>query len=89
MVFTVAQSLVDSQDWKRDFDTAMKAKAASPKKKQSPVDYPETTKGSKVAAEIRARANKLTSEERRSHFKQAMAMIYAAGENTRAHRTGH
>ena len=50
-----------------------KRPAGSTKKK---LDYPEETNGSRLAAEIRKRANKLTKEERQHHFEQAMAMIY-------------
>jgi len=68
---------------------AMSEKTASGKKKRKPADYPEQTKGSKLAAEIRARANKLTPQERRKHLKQAMAMIYAGDHATQADRAGH
>ncbi len=46
---------------------------ASPKKK---LDYPEETAGSRMAREIRVRANKLTKEERDELFKRAMQVYY-------------
>jgi len=51
----------------------MKKRAARPKKK---LDYPEETTGSRQAAEIRNRANKLTKEEREELFKKAMQVYY-------------
>ena len=38
--------------------------------------YPEETEGSRLAADIRAKANKLTREERRRLFRRAMVKIY-------------
>lgn len=40
------------------------------------LDYPETTAGSRLASKARKLASKLTPEQRREHFNQAMAMIY-------------
>jgi hypothetical protein len=42
---------------------------------KKPLDYPDQSRGARLAAEIRQRANKLTPEQRREHFRQAMAMI--------------
>ena len=68
----------------------MKKRPAISAKKR--LDYPEQTNGSRLAAEIRKRANKLTKQERQHHFEQAMAMIYggdAAGKATRSrHKSG-
>jgi hypothetical protein len=47
----------------------------SPTKKKK-LDYPDETEGSRVASETRRRCNKLTAEERREHFRRAMATIY-------------
>ena len=51
----------------------MKKRAARPRKKPH---YPEETMGSRLAAEIRKRANKLTKEEREDLFKKAMQVYY-------------
>ena len=51
----------------------MKKRAASSRKK---LDYPEETTGSRLAAEIRKRANKLTKEEREELFKKSMQVYY-------------
>lgn len=48
----------------------------SPTKKEI-LFYPEQSQGSRTAAETRRRANGQTREQRRKHFRQAMAMIYA------------
>jgi len=42
------------------------------------LNYPEETPGSRMAAAIRKRANKLTKEERREHFHAAMRVYYGA-----------
>ena len=42
------------------------------------LSYPEETPGSRMAAAIRKRANKLTKEERRQHFQAAMRVYYGA-----------
>jgi len=49
--------------------------ASKPHKK---LDYPDETEGSRLAAEARRRCNKLTPEERRYHFEQAMVIIYGS-----------
>jgi hypothetical protein len=49
----------------------------SPAKKKK-LSYPDETEGSRLAAEIRRRANKLTKEERRQHFQAAMRVFYGA-----------
>jgi hypothetical protein len=38
--------------------------------------YPDQTRGSKLAAEIRKKANGLTSKQRAEYFRKGMAMIY-------------
>jgi hypothetical protein len=65
----------------------MKKRPATSAKKK--LDYPEETAGSRLAAEIRKRANKLTKEERRHHFEQAMAMIYGGDAASKTTRPGH
>ena len=49
---------------------------AAPKKS----DYPAETSGSRLAAKARKLASKLTPEQRREHFNEAMAMIYGAAK---------
>ena len=44
------------------------------------LDYPETTAGSRLAAKARKLASKLTPEQRREHFNQAMTMIYGGAK---------
>ena len=39
-------------------------------------DYPEATDGSRLASKARKLASKLTPEQRREHFKEAMTMSY-------------
>lgn len=51
-------------------------KKRPPNRRKKKLDYPEETDGSRLAAEIRKRANKLTPEQRRYHFERGMAMIY-------------
>jgi hypothetical protein len=51
--------------------------------------YPDETPGSRLAAEIRLRANKLTRSERREHVRRAMAMIYGGKRATQAVGAGH
>ena len=53
------------------------------------LSYPEETPGSRMAAEIRRRANKLTSAERREHFQGAMAMIYGGERAIKTTGSGH
>jgi len=53
-----------------------------------PLDYPEETYGSRVAARVRRAANKLTDEERRELFRQGMVLIYG-GELKEKTGAGH
>ena len=62
----------------------MKKRAGKPAKKK--IDYPEETNGSRLAAEIRQRCNKLTPEQRREHFEQALAMIYGGNRTAKTSR---
>ena len=48
--------------------------------------YPVETEGSRIAAETRLRANKLTFQKRQEHFHQAMAIVF--GEDPAANTTG-
>src|SRR5258708_5956772 len=47
----------------------------SPKTKK-PLSYPDETQGSKLAAEMRAKANRLTREQKGRYFSKAMTLIY-------------
>jgi hypothetical protein len=49
--------------------------ASKPKKL---LTYPNDTAGSKLAAEMRKKANKLSSEEKSHYLRKAMALIWAA-----------
>jgi hypothetical protein len=42
---------------------------------QKKLDYPNETRGSRLAAKARTLASKLTPEQRREHFNGAMTMI--------------
>ena len=44
--------------------------------KRKRLDYPDETNGSRVAADVRKAASKLTSEQRRELFKRGMVRIY-------------
>ena len=44
------------------------------------LDYPEETAGSRLAAKARKLASKLTPEQRRAHFNEAMTMIYGGAK---------
>jgi hypothetical protein len=54
------------------------------KKKKS--DYPDGTEGSRLAARIRQRANKMTSAQREECLKKAM-QIYYGGQPKEAARS--
>jgi hypothetical protein len=59
-----------------------------PATKPKPLDYPDETPGSRLAAEIRKRGNKLTLEQRREHINAARAMIYGSPRAARTAGTG-
>ena len=58
------------------------------KQPKKPLDYPEETYGSRVAARARRAANKMTDEERREYFRQGMVLIYG-GELKEKTGAGH
>ena len=60
----------------------------SPAKKKK-LSYPDETEGSRMAAEIRRRANKLTPEQRREHFRKGMAIIYGGAQAPKTTGAGH
>jgi hypothetical protein len=47
---------------------------------QKRLDYPQETPGSRLAAKARKLASKLTPEQRRAHFNEAMTMIYGGAK---------
>lgn len=47
-----------------------------PASKRKKLDYPQETKGSRLAAKVRKLASKLTPEEEAKHFQRGMAKIY-------------
>lgn len=57
--------------------------------KKNKLSYPDETEGSRLAAEIRRRANKLTAAERRKHFQRATAMIYGSERVAKTTGSGH
>jgi hypothetical protein len=57
----------------------------SPTKKKK-LDYPAETEGSRLAARLRQRANKMTSAQREECLKKAMQMYYG-GEPKEAARS--
>ena len=50
---------------------------SAPAKKR--IDYPKETQGSKLASEIRKKANMLNDTQRENLFKRGMQIIYGAG----------
>ena len=59
-----------------------------PTTKRKKLDYPDETNGSRVAAEVRPVASKLTSEQRRELFKRGMVRIYG-GQPKETTGAGH
>jgi hypothetical protein len=51
-------------------------------KTRKKLTYPNETEGSRIAATVRKGASKLTSEQRRELFKQAMVRIYGGQPKT-------
>ena len=70
-----------------DFNATMSSKPSTVKKK--PLDYPDETNGSKLAAEIRQQANRLTAEQRAELFKEGMVTIHGGQWPKKAVRSGH
>jgi hypothetical protein len=68
---------IDNAFGKREFKVVMRPPQRVAQKK---LDYPEETPGSRLAAKARKLANRLTPEQRREHFDQAMTMIYAGAK---------
>ena len=59
-----------------------------PAHKRKKLDYPDETRGSRLAAKTRKLASKLTPEERRELFRRAMVRIYG-GQPKTATLAGH
>jgi hypothetical protein len=49
-------------------------------------NYPQDSKGSRMAAKLRKRANQLTDEEREGHFQAGMSIIYGGQQAASARR---
>ena len=52
------------------------------------LDYPEETSGSRLAAQARKLANKLTPEQEAEHFRRGLAIIYG-GQPKESTGAGH
>jgi hypothetical protein len=52
----------------------------SPRSVEKKLGYPDTTAGSQLASKARKRGSKLTMEQRREHFNEAMTMIYGGAK---------
>ena len=52
-----------------------------PSKPKRNLDYPDETEGTRIAAQVRKEASKLTAEQRRELFKRAIVRIYG-GQST-------
>jgi hypothetical protein len=50
------------------------------------LDYPDQTHGSKLAAELRKKANRLSPKQREEYFRKGMAMIYGSEGTKEASR---
>ena len=59
----------------------MKKPGEKPKKR---AEYPKETRGSRMAAKLRKKANGLTEVEIKGHFQEAMALVYASGRRGQA-----
>ncbi|MDQ6632508.1 MAG: hypothetical protein M3Y82_12270 [Verrucomicrobiota bacterium] len=59
------------------------------KKLNTALDYSDETRGSKLAAEVRKKANALSAEQRAEHFRNGMAMIYGGHRAKKTSRTRH
>lgn len=57
--------------------------------KKKKLSYPDETEGSRLAAETRRRANRLTAEQRREHFRRGMAIIYGGAQAAKAPGSRH
>jgi hypothetical protein len=55
-------------------------------KSRTPLAYPNQTRGSKLAAEIRKKANGLSSKQREEYFRKGMAMIHGSDGTKEASR---
>lgn len=60
-------------------------KSASTRRERN-LNYPASTKGSKTAAKVRAKASHLSESERESLFKKGMQLIYGGSKETAGRR---
>ena len=86
-VFAGVGNHVDRRYYGPDLRHAMSKKRSETKKR--PLDYPEETEGSKIAAQIRKRVSGMTREQRAEHFKRGMVKIYGGQWPKEAAGTGH
>jgi len=77
---------IDRIAQKPDLVCAMNKKVSTKKK---PLEYPDETNGSKMAAVIRQQANRLTAGQRAELFKEGMVTIYGGQWPKKATRAGH
>lgn len=63
---------LDNAVGKHELSCAMRDSRTKRKK----LDYPEETEGSRIAAQLRKEASKLTAEQQRELFRRAMVRIY-------------
>ncbi len=57
--------------------------------KNKPSEYPDTTAGSKLAAEVRKQANTLSDAKRAEYTKRGMGMIYGVHSTAKATSSRH
>lgn len=67
--------------------TQVEAVMSRPATKQN-FDYPDQTKGSRLAARVRKTASQLSETERAALFNQGMQIIYGGAAPKKAVRTG-
>jgi hypothetical protein len=61
----------------------------APQTKGKNFDYPDQTKGSQAAAEIRKETNGLGEHKREDLFRRGMQIIYGGSGKKESVRTGH
>jgi hypothetical protein len=59
------------------------------KKGPKALEYPSESSGSRLAAQVRAKANPLSEKQRETHMRKAMELIYGGNRKKQAARTGH
>jgi hypothetical protein len=64
-------------------------KKRKPQIKTRNFDYPDQTEGSKLAANLRQKANSLTENQRGEYFERGMQIIYGGPGTKEKVRSGH